>query len=190
MFRILEADHGDRLVSVQLDVASEQSIKSMAAELKGFELDIVINNAGVSVEEDFGNWTPAGFEANLKINATGPALVAQALTPLMKSGSRLVNMSSGMGSLALNINPENGLDGYAMSKAALNILTRRLASKLEPRGITVISIVPGWVRTDMGGDEAPITVDESVGAMAQVIDRLTPQQTGRFLAATGQEMPW
>lgn len=188
--RPLQAEYGDRLSTVGLDVTNECSITGMAASLPGAGLDLVINNAGISVEQSFGRWSAPGFETNLRVNAIGPALVAQALVPLMKPGAKLINMSSGMGSITLNINPENGLDGYAMSKAALNMLTRRIAAKLETHPITVIAIDPGWVRTDMGGDEAPTSVEDSVTAMTQFIDSLTPAESGKFYSAHGKEIPW
>ena len=95
-----------------------------------------------------------------------------------------------MGSIELNINPENPLDAYAVSKCALNILSRRLAEKLRPRGITVVSMNPGWVRTDMGGHEAPTTVDEAVDEMTSTIDSINAEDTGKFLASDGSEIPW
>jgi len=188
--RALEKEHGNRLVLVKLDVASEQSILDLAPELNGLELDIVINNAGVLMDENLGQWTSAAFTTCLAVNVTGPALVAQALVPLMKPGSKLINISSGLGSLELNINPADGMDVYAMSKAALNMLTRRLAAKLEPRGITVISISPGWVKTDMGGDEAPVMVEDSVSAITGVFEGLTLEHSGRFFASHGEQTPW
>ena len=188
--RALEKEHGDRLVSVKLDVASEQSIFDLALALNDLKLDIVINNAGVAMDENLGQWTSAAFSTCLAVNVTGPALIAQVLVPLMKPGSKLINMSSGLGSLDLNINPETGMDAYAMSKAALNMLTRRLAAKLESRGITVISISPGWVKTDMGGDEAPVLVEDSVNAMTGVFEGLTLEHSGRFFASHGEPTPW
>lgn len=188
--RVLKTAHGDRLVCVKLDVASEPSIAKLAVDLKDIELTIVINNAGVAMEENLGQWTSDAFAACLNINVTGPALLAQALVPLMKSGSSLINMSSGLGSLAENVNPEGSMDCYAMSKAALNMLTRRLASKLESQDITVISISPGWVKTDMGGDEAPVLVEDSVSAMANVIGGLTLEHSGQFFASHGEYIPW
>lgn len=186
----LETEHDIRLISVQLDVADEQSIANLANELRGMELDIVINNAGINIEENLDQWTWPAFTSCLNVNVTGPAMLAQAVIPLMKEGSSLINMSSAMGSLELNINPDNGMDIYAMSKAALNMLTRRLAAKLENRRITVISISPGWVKTDMGGAEAPVMVEDSVNEMAGVFDNLSLKQSGQFFTSNGENIPW
>lgn len=186
----LETEHGSQLVSVKLDVTSEQSIADLVKEIEDLRLDIVINNAGIAIEENLGQWTSLAFSSCLNVNVTGPALLAQAVVPLMKTGSRLINMSSGLGSLAEKVNPEGGMDIYAMSKAALNMLTSRLAAKLKSRGITVISISPGWVKTDMGGDEAPVLVEDSVNDMTSVIEGLTLEESGQFFASNGENIPW
>lgn len=188
----LAVEFGELLVPIELDVSRESSVTQLAERLRGVvdRLDLVINNAGVSVEEEFGAWTTATFDDTFRVNATGPALVAQAVVPFMPEGSTLVNITSGMGSLELAPNPENGLDAYAMSRAAVNLLTRRLAAKVRPRGITVVALNPGWVRTDMGGAQAPTSIDEAITAMTATIDRLTPESSGGLLEADGQPLPW
>lgn len=192
VFQKLKADYGDRYVALQLDVMSESSINEMVEHLveRKVSLNLLINNAGVSIEEDFGQWTASVFEMNLWVNSIGPALVAQALVPLMSEEAKLVNISSGMGSLELNVNPDNGLDAYAMSKAALDIMTRRLAAKLKPQGIVVVALNPGWVKTEMGGAEAPSSIDEAIDHMTEVIEGLTLEQTDRFYADNGETLPW
>lgn len=181
---------GERFVPVALDVADPASISAMAARLESRKLGLVINNAGISVEEAFGEWTVDHLEHHFLVNATGPALVAQAVVPLMNEGSKLINITSGMASLELNINPQNGLDAYAMSKAALNMMTCRLADKLKSRGITVAAVSPGWVQTEMGGAEAPVTVDQAVQLLTATIDSLGPEHSGGFYAEDGGTMPW
>jgi NAD(P)-dependent dehydrogenase (short-subunit alcohol dehydrogenase family) len=108
----------------------------------------------------------------------------------MAEGSKLINVSSGMGSLEINVNPENGQDAYAMSKAALNMLTRRLAEKLRPKGIIVVSMSPGWVRTDMGGESAPNSVEDAVASMQTTAEALTLEQSGTFMSEKGRQIPW
>ncbi|MDF7824191.1 SDR family oxidoreductase [Pontiellaceae bacterium B12227] len=184
----LAGQYDEVLRQVQLDVGDEQSIQQLG-QLSG-PLDLLINNAGVSSEENIGQWTTAGFEQSFRVNAAGPALVVQALAPLLHEGAKVVNITSGMGSLALNINPGNGLDAYAMSKAALNAVTQRMAGKPELKGRIVICMNPGWIKTDMGGDEAPGTVEEVAAEMAGTIAGLTPEQSGQFLSAAGERMEW
>lgn len=183
---------GGLLITLQMDVGDQGTIESAVALLKGqgVVLDLVINNAGICPLENMGEWTAEAFAQTFSINATAPALVAQALAPLMKSGSKMVNMTSGMGSLELNLNPREGLDGYAMSKAALNILTRRLATRLEEDGISVFAISPGWVQTDMGGEAAPVGVDVAAPQIMNTIEGLTPEQNGGFFSESGEVIPW
>ena len=189
-FPALSDAHGDRFTAVALDAASEASIASAAARLEDLRFDLVINNAGVCPDEPFPSWGAESFANTFAVNATGPALIAQAVAPLMKSGAKLVNISSALGSCELNLSPESGLDAYGASKAALNMITRRLAKKLEPQGVTVVAISPGWVRTRMGGEDAELTVEESVSAVTATIERLDTGHSGSFLTRDGSAIPW
>lgn len=184
--------HRERLTVEALDTADEQSIATLSERIEtrigNSTLDLVINNAGVSAEEAFGQWTATTFANQLRVNAIGPALVAQAIGTRLSDGAKLVNISSGMGSLAENPNPDAGLDAYAVSKAALNMVTVRLAAKL-PNAI-VVSLNPGWVRTEMGGSDATTGIDEAVATITQTIKRLTLAQTGRFLTERGEPCAW
>ena len=190
IFQALVRQYGNRFSHVDFDASDNCSIRLLGDMLHEYKLDLVINNAAVCSDESFGNWSAETFMDGFRLNAVIPALVAQTVAPLMVRGARLVNVTSGMASLELNINPQNGLDAYAMSKAALNMLTRRLAVKLASQGITVIALSPGWVQTDMGGDEAPLTVEESVASMIRVIDTVTQEQRGGFYTENGGLMPW
>ena len=189
-FLELADTYGERFNPVELDVGSEASVSSLAARLGKEDLDLVINNAGHLADEGFGGWQAETFQAAISVNLVGPALVAQALVPLMKKGSMLINLSSGLASCGLNINPETGLDAYAASKAALNMLTRRLAAKTETRDIIVVAFDPGWVKTRMGGAEAELTVEQSISDLTTSIGRLTRGQSGSFLSREGEPLPW
>ncbi|VGO23498.1 SDR family NAD(P)-dependent oxidoreductase [Pontiella sulfatireligans] len=186
----LASRHGERCMPVSLDVSDESSIAQLGNLSGKVELDLLINNAGISVEENCGEWTVAGFEQSFRVNAVGPALVAQALAALMRADATIVNVTSGMGSFGLHINPDNGLDAYAMSKAALNMFTLRMAGKPEFHGKIVVCMNPGWIKTDMGGDEAPGTVASVAEEMAGTIARLQPGMSGRFLSASGEVVEW
>jgi NAD(P)-dependent dehydrogenase (short-subunit alcohol dehydrogenase family) len=100
----------------------------------------------------------------------------------------VANISSGMGSISDD--PDFHSPSYRISKAALNMATRMLARALESRGIPVIALCPGWVRTDMGGSSAQITPPESVSALLQVIDAVMPERSGGFFDRFGKPMPW
>lgn len=189
-FQQLQAQFGEHFVPAQLDVSSEASINALADSLAESRFDLVINNAGTSTDQPLGKWDSATFETAMGVNLIGPALVAQALIPLMNKGSVLANLSSGLGSCGLNINPETGLDAYAASKAGLNMVTRRLAAKPETQDIIVVAFDPGWVQTRMGGEEAELTVSESIGDLTASIERLEPSYSGLFLSRKGEELPW
>ena len=105
----------------------------------------------------------------------------------MADGGKMIAISSGMGSIGDN---GGGWVPYRTSKAALNMAWSSLALEARPRGIACVLFSPGWVKTDMGGAGAEITPEESVGAMRALIDRLTMEQSGRFLRRDGSELPW
>ena len=115
--------------------------------------------------------------------------VTQALLPniLAGSGKTVIQISSTMGSIANN---SGGYYGYRASKAALNMLNSSLALELADRGITSVVMHPGWVQTRLGGENAAITVEDSVTGMMQVIAGLGPEDSGRFLDYQGEELPW
>jgi NAD(P)-dependent dehydrogenase (short-subunit alcohol dehydrogenase family) len=114
--------------------------------------------------------------------------VTQALASLLADGARVVNMSSRLGSVAETA--RFGTPSYAISKAALNMATAQLTHALADRGIVVVAVSPGWVRTDMGGDKAEVTPENSVAGMLRQVDQLDIQDSGRFLDWQGQVVSW
>lgn len=157
--------------SIQLDVTKTKDIRNLVDKLKeNKEIpDIIVNNAGVFLESltDSGTSTsvlnvdPVIILKTIETNTMGPLKLFQALVPLMKEKGegRIINISSGMGQLS---EMEGQWPGYRISKTALNALTRILQSELRETEITVNSVCPGWVKTDMGGDTAPRSVEEGV----------------------------
>ncbi len=189
----LAAAHPGHLSVLPLDLNKERSITGLAQEAGTLtdKLDALINNAGVLVSgERYGELVAKSFADTFATNVIGPLLLTQALTPLLEHGdaARVINLSSDLGSQGDTV--AFNTPSYAISKAALNMVTRLTAAELGARGITVISLNPGWVRTDMGGARAPLAVPESVAAMLEVIDRLKPGDGGRFLDYTGAEVVW
>lgn len=184
----LRITYPSQLAIEQLDVADPDSILSCSGRLGS--LDILISNAGITIEEPFGEWTAEAFRKSFDINTLGPALLAQALASKIVHGGKLIQLSSGLASLALNLNPQAGYDSYAMSKAALNIMTRRLAAKLAAQGVIVAALSPGWVQTDMGGPDATDTVENAVRIMVNTIERLGLPDSGNFLDLDGSALPW
>ena len=187
----LAAEHPGRLHVLPLDVADAKSHAELVRELPlvGGDVDLLINNAGVLHSgERFGHLTAENFEDSFRTNAVGPLLLTQALAPHLTAGAKVVNLSSVLGSVA-------SVDGfhtpsYAVSKAALNMVTALLAQALVERAVTVLAFHPGWVMTDMGGSGANVAAPESVAAMLRVIDAATHADSGHFLDRNGKRMPW
>lgn len=190
--KLLTEKYADNLKIEVLDVSKTVSIDSFSERFqkKNQKLDIVINNAGIFIEESFGKWTAEAFMDTFQTNSVGVALFSQAILSSILPNGKLINMSSGLGSVALNINPQMPFEAYAMSKAALNIFTKRLASKSEAKDKIVIALSPGWVQTDMGGTEAPLTVNEAIEKMGAVIENLSINDSGKFLSEDGEVLPW
>jgi NAD(P)-dependent dehydrogenase (short-subunit alcohol dehydrogenase family) len=187
----LAGEYPGRLHVLPLDVAEEKSRSAFARELPlaADGIDLLINNAGVLHSgERWGSVSEANLADSLRTNAMGPFLLTQALASQLAEGATVANISSGMGSISDD--PDFHSPSYRISKAALNMATRMLAKALEARGIPVIALCPGWVRTDMGGSSAQITPPESVSALVQVIDAATPERSGGFFDRFGKPMPW
>ncbi|UDF30996.1 UNVERIFIED_ORG: SDR family oxidoreductase [Roseateles sp. XES5] len=177
-----------------LDVADPASIAALGKGLEGQPIDIVINNA--AVRGDTGGLDTLDtddFLAVMRINALAPLLLARALRPNLCAGGRkvLVNISSRAGSLAEGtLDDEDGDYAYRCSKAALNMATVKLAQDFRRDGIAVISLHPGWVRTDMGGEEAAVDVAESAAGLKALIDATTLAESGSFRAYDGRTVAW
>jgi NAD(P)-dependent dehydrogenase (short-subunit alcohol dehydrogenase family) len=177
---------------VELDVSDPASIAGLATRIGADPIDVLINNAGVASR---GSKTLADLKADelasvLMVNAIAPMLVTSALIGRLRESSRkaIVHISSQLGSIANNSGGSSY--GYRASKAALNQFNRSLANELRSEGFTCVAIHPGWVRTDMGGSNADLTVQESVAHMARVIDTLRPERSGAFLNYDGTPLPW
>jgi len=147
-----------------LDVTKQSAVDALAGHVAGHygRLDVLVNNAGVLLEPKdsrFQDSEPNTYRNTLETNFFGPLMLAKALTPLMiRNGyGRMVNVSSGMGQLS---EMGNSRPAYRVSKTALNALTRILSAELEEKGILVNAACPGWVKTDMGGPNAPGAVEQ------------------------------
>ena len=189
----LAGEYPGRLHVLPLDVAEPRSHAELARELAlvadGEKLDLLVNNAGVlRGGERFGHVQAADLEASFRTNAMGPFLLVQTLAPQIADGGTVANISSEVGSIALR--QEFRTPSYAIGKAAQNMTTSLLAQALESRRIKVVALHPGWVQTDMGGEQAALTAQESVAGLLQVIDRLDQDDSGGFLDWQGQTLPW
>lgn len=190
---LLAGEHPGRLRVLPLDLADPRTHGALAAEIALVTdeqpLDLLINNAGVlRGGERFGQVQAADLEASFRTNAAGPFLLTQALAPQLADGASVANISSEVGSIALR--QEFRTPSYAMGKAAQNMATSLLAQALAARGIKVVALHPGWVRTDMGGAQAALSAQESVAGLLHVIHQLSPGQSGGFFDWQGQPLPW
>lgn len=177
-----------------LDVADSGSIDRAVATLSsGVKfLDGLINNAGVHDDEIDASILSTDIDLirrTLDTNTFGPLYLTQKLAPLLakaKDGGRVVNLSSGLGQLS---EMEDGHPAYSISKTALNAVTRQLASAFKQQGITVNSVCPGWVKTDMGGENAQRTVDEGADTPVWLVTEAPASLTGEFLRDR-KSIPW
>jgi NAD(P)-dependent dehydrogenase (short-subunit alcohol dehydrogenase family) len=188
----LEGNSAGRLTVVDLDVGDAASVNRAAAQLEGRKIDVMINGAGIfgSRGQTIGSLDYDDWIRVLEVNVLGVARVCEAFLEHVAHGDRriMVTITSGMGSLADNTSGGSTL--YRTSKAAVNMLMRTAAIDLKSRGITCIVVNPGWVKTDMGGPNAKLTPEESVGAMRRLISKLAPGDSGRFYNYDGREYPW
>lgn len=182
-----------KVTAHKLDVTEKLDVAPLARELDGEAIDVLINNAGTyggSYEIKFGETDYALFETAWRTNTAAPLRIAEAFAEqLGRSAKRtIVNISSRMGSIAEN--DSGGSYAYRSSKAGLNMVTKSLAVDLKARGVIVVALNPGWVRTDMGGARGRFSPEESVRKMREVIAALSPEDTGRFIDYDGADVPW
>jgi len=156
---------------VELDVSSSRDMHTIIQELRSLgihDLDVMINNAGVFIDkENATTVSKTALEKTFETNFYGPLTLSQKLLPLLKKSNdgRIINVSSGMGAL-------NGMEGghaaYRISKSALNSFTVILAAELKNENIKVVSVCPGWVKTDMGGSQAERQIQEGAYSISQL----------------------
>ncbi len=180
-------------VEVQaLDVVDPLAILSLASMLskRGDQIDILYSNAGISILEEVGKWTADAFSATFETNVVGPACIMQAFSKAMSPKGKIINVSSRMGSFDFDINLGGELIAYAASKAALNMIVRQIAPSLREQDLITVALSPGWVKTDMGGQEATLTAEESVNKIRETVENLTLDDAGRFMEFTGEDISW
>jgi len=181
---------GDRLTLEAVDVADDGSTAALADRLGGVTLDLLFLNAGVTGAPDLLTAPAEEVNAIMHANAFGPYKLARRLLERVRRDTGVIAfMSSGMGSIGENTS--GGWDVYRASKAGQNILARSLQVKeARRRGVTVLSVNPGWARTDMGGPGASIDVATSVRGIADQLERLAGSGEHRFINWNGRELPW
>jgi NAD(P)-dependent dehydrogenase (short-subunit alcohol dehydrogenase family) len=175
---------------IEMDVSKQDSVEKafhrIAEDVS--RIDVLVNNAGVFPEPTdtpFESLKHSWFREAFSVNVIGTSMVTQACLPFLKKSSngRIVNISSGAASITQR---EGRRYCYGASKAALNHMTRGLANELSDQKLTVVALSPGWVRTNMGGEEADLEAKEVANQMEQTIRQLSLQQSGQFLDRFGK----
>ena len=188
--------NSDHLTLLPLDITDNGSIDTFAALISasGLSIDLLINNAGYSHDQPFGQWTQDAFSASFLVNAIGPALLVQALVDRLNVNAKIIQMSSGLASIQDSSGDQTQYCAYAISKCGLNMLSAKLSNYFKvvdiEKSICVASINPGWVKTDMGGPDADDTTLEAVSKIARTIESLTVKHSGQFLDSKGHTIAW
>lgn len=170
------------------DVTDRQAWSQLAAALADQHVDLLVQNAGMLVEDALDDVRPDDVRAQFELNALAPLFLTRALLPRLRAGAKVALITSRMGSMGDN--GSGGYYGYRMSKAALNAAGVSLALDLKPRGIAVAILHPGAVRTDMTGGQGMIDADAAVRGLLRRIDELSLETTGQFLHQNGEPLPW
>lgn len=175
----------------KVDVTDRKRIAKLAKDLKGEPIDVLFCNAGINGRKGMalGSFDFEEWEGILKVNLLGTAAVTEALVENVAASQRKVvaMMSSRLGSIAES---SGQTLPYSTSKAALNLLAKGLASMLAAQGIIVVALSPGWARTDMGGEGAPLAPETSVRGLRKVIAGLQKSDSGKSLSHDGSCIPW
>jgi len=171
-----------------IDVADDAVSSTLAERLRGVEVDVVINNAGILSREALGDLDCDRMRRQFEVNSLGPLRVTTALLDNFREGSKVAIVTSRMGSIGDNTS--GGRYGYRMSKAAVNAAGVSLAHDLRERGVAVVILHPGFVRTDMTGHNGLVDPPESAAGLLARIDELTIETSGRFLHMNGDTLPW
>ena len=171
-----------------IDVADDGVVEVLRRRLEGVELGAVINNAGILCNERLDDLSWDRIRRQFEINALGPLRVTSAVLPLMRSGSKVVIVTSRMGSIADNTSGSRY--GYRMSKVAVNMAGVSLARDLESRGIAVGLVHPGFVRTEMTGHNGMIDPPEAAAGIIARMDALDLASSGTFWHQNGDRLPW
>ena len=186
----MATEPGGAIAVEHVDINDDAGVAGLRRRLDAHQFDLVFVNAGIALElDDPATTSRAQAAAIFLTNAVAPVRLAQAFVDRVRDGSGIIAfMSSGLGSVADKTDDYGPL--YSASKAALNSLTRSFTAGLGRRRITVLSIAPGWVRTDMGGHGASLSVEESVRGIVDVLEARAGTLRHGFVDHRGREVAW
>lgn len=197
LLNVLANDPNRNIQIFQLNVIDNHNITQLADVLANESIDIFLNNAGILGtsgtrfgDAEFGAVNIGSWIEAFKTNTIAPVMLAQCFVEHIASSQKkiIANMSSNMASIKLC--DQGGEYVYRSSKAALNMVTKSMAIDLKSRGIIVVALHPGWVKTDTGGPHAKIEPQESVKGLRSILDSVSLTQSGSFIAYNGHELPW
>lgn len=188
----LEARFPEQVSLHTLDVNRDGQIRALDRVLGDTVIDLLINNAGYYGPGGavFGTLERELWRQVLETNTLSPLMLTQALYPRVAASElkTIAFLSSRVGSIADNVS--GGGYYYRSSKTALNQVVRSLSIDLSGAGVKVVALHPGWVQTDMGGERAPLSTENSVTSLRSLLARLTPEQSGSFISYDGKVIPW
>lgn len=186
------AEQHDHVEIHALEVTDYAQMAQLSERLKHRKMDILLSNAGVYGPRNavFGNVDPADWRQVLEVNSIAPLMLAQCFVEQVAAGDRklIAVISSKMGSIADNGSGRSYI--YRSSKTAVNQVVKCMSLDLAGRGISVITLHPGWVKTDMGGPDAETTVQDSVDGLVRILLNADIGDSGKFIEFDGQPIPW
>ena len=180
----------NNLQIVSLDVSDFAQIDALALQLKDEKIDVLINSAGVYARGKFGDINYDEWAESFKINSMALLKMAEAFVAHVAKSQlkKMAVLTSKMGSIDDNTSGESYI--YRSSKTAVNMVMKNLSIDLKPYGISVVTLHPGWVQTDMGGPNGLISVQKSVTGLRRVIEDLSLEKTGQFVDYEGKAINW
>ena len=182
-------DDGVRVL--KLDVTRKADVDAADAALGDAPLDLLVIVAGQTGtrSQDFAAPDDAEFDAVMRTNVLGPMRLIEALAPRIAAArGTIAVLSSAMGSIGGSQHAGDLI--YRTSKAAVNMVVHNAQLQYSPQGLRIVSLHPGWVRTDMGGSNADLSPEDSVAGMRRVIAKLNAEDSGRFFDYQGKALPW
>lgn len=181
-----------------IDVTDFEAVDALATKYQGQPIDVLINNAAVfgpkaqadgDLRQSFGHMDYGLWSDLLRVNTMAPFKMVEAFIENIASSEqkKIVAISATPGSIDQT---DKGLNAYRTTKSALNMAMATLAKELAPQGISVAMFCPGWVKTRMGTEAAPLMPNESIQGMRRLIDDLTVEASGKFQRYNGEVIPW
>jgi len=180
----------DQVIS-NIDCRNHADILKAKEACKLSSIDILINNAGILRNESLGGIHDQAIDQirdQFLTNSLAPLIITEHFLPLLKTGSKVILITSRMGSIADN--DSGGRYGYRMSKAALNAAGKSLSIDLKKQGIAVGILHPGWVQTEMTGHSGHLTAQKSAKQLIYQIENLNSEKSGSFFHSNGDKLPW